>query len=66
MSDLVDGCKLRQAEHHRHLEKLAGNIRSTFLDHRSAVNIIRQNVHRESRLMTDTAARYKFAPGCQS
>ena len=44
------------------LVERGGDIRSTFLDHRSAMSVIRKNVHHESRLMTDTAARYKFAP----
>jgi transposase-like protein len=44
------------------LVERGGDIRSTFLDHQSAVGIIRKNVHHESRLVTDTAARYKFAP----
>jgi transposase-like protein len=44
------------------LVERGGDIRSTFLDHSSAMGIIRKNVHHESRLMTDTAARYKFAP----
>src|SRR5579871_1698557 len=44
------------------LVERGGDVRSTFLDHQAAVGIIRQNVHHESRLVTDTAARYKFAP----
>ena len=44
------------------LVERGGDIRSTFLDHSSAMGIIRKNVHHESRLMTDTAARYKHAP----
>ena len=44
------------------LVERGGDIRSTFLDHQSAVNIVRKNVHHQSRLVTDTAARYKFAP----
>jgi transposase-like protein len=44
------------------LVERGGDIRSTFLDHRSAMGVIRQNVHQESRLMTDTAARYKLPP----
>jgi hypothetical protein len=44
------------------LVERGGNIRSTFLDHRAAMAVVRQNVHHESRLMTDTAARYKHAP----
>jgi transposase-like protein len=44
------------------LVERGGDIRSTFLDHQSAVGIIRKNVHHESRLVTDTAARYTHAP----
>jgi transposase-like protein len=44
------------------LVERGGDIRSTFLDHRSAMGVIRQNVHHETSLVTDTAARYKFAP----
>jgi hypothetical protein len=44
------------------LVERGGDIRSTFLDHQSAVGIIRKNVHHESRLVTDTAARYKHVP----
>jgi transposase-like protein len=44
------------------LVERGGDIRSTFLDHSSAMSIIRQNVHHESRLVTDTAARYKLPP----
>lgn len=39
-----------------------GDIRSTMLDHRSAMGVVRANVHPESRLVTDTTTRYKFAP----
>jgi transposase-like protein len=44
------------------LVERGGDIRSTMLDHRSAMSIVRRNVHQDSRLMTDTATRYKFAP----
>ncbi|MEH6950630.1 IS1595 family transposase [Nitrobacter sp. NHB1] len=44
------------------LVERGGDVRSTFLDHRMAMSVIRQNVHHESRLMTDTAARYKYPP----
>src|SRR5579864_6238717 len=44
------------------LVERGGDIRSTFLDHRAAVNIVRQNVHHESRLVTDTAVAYRHAP----
>jgi transposase-like protein len=39
-----------------------GDIRSTMLDHRSVMGIVRKNVHHESRLVTDQAQHYKFAP----
>jgi transposase-like protein len=44
------------------LVERGGHIRSTFLDHRGVMGIVRQNVHRESRLVTDQAQHYKFAP----
>jgi transposase-like protein len=44
------------------LVERGGDIRSTWLDHRSAMGVIRQNIHHESRLVTDTASRYKFPP----
>jgi transposase-like protein len=44
------------------LVERGGDVRSTWLDHRSAIGVIRKTVHKDSRLVTDTAARYKFAP----
>lgn len=44
------------------LVERGGDIRSTMLDHRSAMSVVRNNVHKDSRLMTDTATRYKYAP----
>jgi transposase-like protein len=44
------------------LVERGGDIRSTMLDHRSAMGVVRANVHHESTLMTDTATRYKHAP----
>ena len=44
------------------LVERGGDIRSTMLDHRSAMGVVREHVHHESRLVTDTATRYKFAP----
>jgi hypothetical protein len=32
------------------------------LDHRAAMSVVRQHVHPESSLMTDTTTRYKYAP----
>jgi transposase-like protein len=39
-----------------------GAIRSTFLDHRMVMSVVRQNVHPDSRLVTDSAQHYKHAP----
>src|ERR1700722_13714560 len=44
------------------LVERGGDIRSTMLDHRSAMGVVRKNVHHESRLVTDSAAHYKFPP----
>jgi transposase-like protein len=44
------------------LVERGGDIRSTWLDHRSAMGVVRQHVHHESRLVTDSAAHYKFPP----
>ena len=44
------------------LVERGGNIRSTFLDHRSVMSVVRQNVHHESRLVTDQAAHYRHPP----
>jgi transposase-like protein len=44
------------------LVERGGNIRSQFLDHRSAMTVIRKNVHPDSTLSTDQAQHYKFAP----
>src|SRR5262249_32259406 len=44
------------------LVERGGDIRSTFLDHRAALAVVRQNVHPDTRLMTDTAIRYRYAP----
>jgi hypothetical protein len=45
------------------LVERGGDIRSnTLLDHNSAMGIVRQNVHKDSRLVTDTTTRYKLAP----
>ncbi len=44
------------------LVERGGDIRSTMLDHRSAMSVVRRNVHHESTLMTDTTTRYKYAP----
>lgn len=39
-----------------------GNIRSVTLDHRGVMKHVRQNVHPESRLVTDAAQHYKLPP----
>jgi transposase-like protein len=44
------------------LVERGGDIRSTLLDHRTAMSVVRRNVHKDSRLVTDTTSRYKFAP----
>jgi transposase-like protein len=44
------------------LVERGGNIRSATLDHNSAMSVVRRNVHKDSRLVTDTATRYKYAP----
>jgi transposase-like protein len=44
------------------LVERGGDIRSQMLDHKSAMAVVRRNVHQESTLMTDTTTRYKFAP----
>lgn len=44
------------------LVERGGDIRSQMLDHGRAMNVVRQQVHKDSRLVTDTTSRYKFAP----
>lgn len=44
------------------LVERGGNIRSQMLDHRRAMSVVRQHVHKDSRLVTDTTSRYKLAP----
>jgi transposase-like protein len=44
------------------LVERGGDIRSTFLDHRMVMSVVRQSVHPESRLVTDSAPHYKFPP----
>lgn len=44
------------------LVERGGDIRSVTLDHRSAVGLVREHVHRESTLATDQAQHYKFTP----
>ncbi len=44
------------------LVERGGNIRSQFLDHRSAMSVIRKNIHPDSTLSTDQAQHYKLPP----
>lgn len=44
------------------LVERGGDIRSTMLDHRSAMGVVRQVVHPGSRLVTDQAAHYRLPP----
>jgi transposase-like protein len=44
------------------LVERGGDIRSTMLDHRRSMSVVRANVHPDSRLVTDTTTRYKFEP----
>jgi transposase-like protein len=44
------------------LVERGGDIRSQLLNHNSAMGIVRQNVHRDSRLVTDTTTRYRMTP----
>lgn len=44
------------------LVERGGDIRSQMLDHRKAMSVVRQHVHKDSRLVTDTTSRYKLAP----
>src|SRR6185437_11174305 len=44
------------------LVERGGDIRSTMIDHNSAMAIVRANIHKDSRLVTDTTTRYRMAP----
>ena len=44
------------------LVERGGRHRSVMLDHRGVMNVVRRNVHPDSRLVTDKAQHYKFAP----
>lgn len=44
------------------LVERGGDIRSQMLDHNSAMAVVRENVHKDSRLVTDTTTRYRMAP----
>jgi transposase-like protein len=44
------------------LVERGGDIRSQTLDHISAMGVVRQNVHKDSRLVTDTTTRYRLPP----
>jgi len=44
------------------LVERGGNQRSIILDHRSAMSVVYKHVHKDSRLISDKAAHYKFPP----
>ncbi|WP_316190431.1 IS1595 family transposase [Bradyrhizobium sp. SZCCHNS2096] len=44
------------------LVERGGDIRSTMLDHRGAMSVVREHVHEDSTLFTDKASHYKFPP----
>jgi len=44
------------------LVERGGNIRSRFLDHNTAMSMVYKHVHKDSRLVTDSAAWYKLPP----
>jgi transposase-like protein len=44
------------------LVERGGDIRSMTMDHRRAMSVVRANVHKDSRLVTDQAQHYKFPP----
>jgi len=44
------------------LVERGGRTRSVMLDHKGVMNVVRGNVDRSSRLVTDKAAHYKFPP----
>jgi transposase-like protein len=44
------------------LVERGGRTRSMMLDHNGVMNVVRHNVHKDSRLVTDKAQHYKFAP----
>ena len=44
------------------LVERGGDIRSQLLDYRSAMGIVREHIHKDSRFVTDTTARYRMTP----
>ena len=69
-TELTRSRKSKKIEGHRRrdnpvvvsLVERGGHQRSVMLDHRGVMNVVRRNVHPESRLVTDKAAHYKFPP----
>jgi transposase-like protein len=69
-TELTRSRKSKKIEGHRRrnnpvvvsLVERGGKQRSVMLDHRGVMNVVRRNVHPESRLVTDKAAHYKFPP----
>lgn len=44
------------------LVERGGDVRSVTLDHKSAMTVVREHVHKDSTLFTDSAAHYKLPP----
>lgn len=69
-TELTRSRKSKKIEGHRRrnnpvvvsLVERGGRTRSMMLDHRGVMAAVRRNVHHESRLVTDSAAHYKFPP----
>ncbi len=69
-TELARSRKSKKIEGHRRrdnpvvvsLVERGGKQRSVVLDDRGVMNVVRKNVHRDSRLVTDKAAHYKFPP----
>lgn len=61
-SKKIDGHRRRNNPVVVSLVERGGNQRSVMLDHTGVMNQVRRHVHRDSRLVTDKAAHYKFPP----
>src|SRR4051794_986846 len=69
-TELTRSRKSRKVEGHRRRDNVVvvslvergGRTRSLMLDHRGVMNVVRRNVHHDSRLVTDSAQHYKFPP----
>jgi transposase-like protein len=61
-SKKIDGHRRRDNAVVVSLVERGGKQRSVMLDHRGVMNVVRRNVHPESRLVTDKAQHYKFPP----